>query len=97
MVLSSKNLMDIIANTLESGEYDIAIYTKDKHLFIGVKRPHSPMQYYDNDEKGNTTYYNLTQEFIESLEIVCMITHNHSELPNIVYGNIRSVPFLNSI
>ena len=55
------------------------------------------MQYYDNDEKGNTTYYNLTQEFIESLEIVCMITHNHSELPNIVYGNIRSVPFLNSI
>ncbi len=94
MVLSNKNIMDTIADTLESGEYDIAIYTKDKHLFIGVKRPHSPIQYYDNDEKENTTYYTLTQEFVESLDIVCMITHNHNELPKIVYGNIRAIPLL---
>jgi len=94
MVLSNNNVMDTIADTLESGEYDIAIYTKDKHLFIGVKRPHSPMQYYDNDEKENTTYYTLTQEFIDSLDIVCMITHNHTKLPRIVYGNIRAIPLL---
>ena len=94
MVLSNKNAMDTIADTLESGEYDIAIYTRDKHLFIGVKRPHSQMQYYDNDEKENTTYYTLTQEFIDSLDIVCMITHSYKKLPRIVYGNITAIPLL---
>ena len=49
----NRNIIDIIASVLDDGEYDIAIYTKDKHLFIGVKRPHSLMQYYDNDEKDN--------------------------------------------
>ena len=90
----NRNIIDIIASVLDDGEYDIAIYTKDKHLFIGVKRPHSLMQYYDNDEKAGTTYYNLTEDFIESLDIVCMITHNHTGLPKIVYGNLRAIPLL---
>ena len=94
MVLSNKSVMETIADTLESGEDDIAIYTRDKHLFIGVKRPHSPMQYYDNDEKENTTYYSLNQEFIDSLDIVCMMTHSYKKLPRIVYGNIRAIPLL---
>ena len=94
MVFGNRDPMDTIARTLETGEYDIAIYTKDKHLFIGVKRPHSEMQYYDNDEKANTTYHSLTQDFIESLEIVCMITHNHDGLQKIVYGNVRAIPLL---
>ena len=94
MVFGNNDPMDTIARTLETGEYDIAIYTKDKHLFIGVKRPHSQMQYYDNDEKANTTYHSLTQDFIESLDIVCMITHNHDGLQKIVYGNIRAIPLL---
>ena len=94
MMFGNNDPMDTIARTLETGEYDIAIYTKDKHLFIGVKRPHSQMQYYDNDEKANTTYHSLTQDFIESLDIVCMITHNHDGLQKIVYGNIRAIPLL---
>tara|TARA_B100000902_G_C27311241_1_gene918529 strand:+ start:871 stop:1158 length:288 start_codon:yes stop_codon:yes gene_type:complete len=94
MVLEYKDPMDTITKTLESGEYDIAIYTKDNHLFIGVKRPHSQMQYYDNDEKANTTYHLLTQDFIDSLEIVCMITYNHAGLPAVVYGSVRSIPLL---
>ena len=94
MMFGNNDPMDTIARTLETGEYDIAIYTKDKHLFIGVKRPHSEMQYYDNDEKANTTYHSLTQDFIESLDIVCMITHNHDGLQKIVYGNIRAIPLL---
>ena len=54
----NRNIIDIIASVLDDGEYDIAIYTKDKHLFIGVKRPHSLMQYYDNDEKvGQWNYW----------------------------------------
>ena len=94
MLPSEVKPMTVIKTTLDSGEYDIAIYTKDKHLFIGVKRPHSQMQYYDNDEKTNTTYHLLTQDFIESLEIVCMITHNHYGLPAVVYGSVRSIPLL---
>lgn len=94
MVFENRDPMNTIIRTLESGEHDIAIYTKDKHLFIGVKRPHCHMQYYDNDEKANTTYHSLTQDFIESLEIVCIITHNHHGLPAVVYGSVRSIPLL---
>ena len=93
----TKDLLDIINTIVVAGERDAAIYTKDKRLFIVVKSPtlSYPLQYYDNDEPYTATYHTATQDWIDSLDVVC-ITHCsiRDGYPTVAFGSIASIPTL---
>ena len=92
---NTKDLLDIINSIVEPGQRDAAVYTRDKRLFIVVKSPtlSHPLQYYDNDEPYTATYHSATQEWIDSLDVVC-VTHCSIEdgYPTVAFGSIASIP-----
>ena len=93
------NIFDIINSNVKAGKRDAAVYTRDKRLFIIVYSPtmSHPLRYYDNDVPAHLrgAYHDATQEWIDSLDIVCItLNHRVSGWPTVAFGSIASIPTL---